>query len=173
MIRYLAISVILVLFLVLIWGNVTPTEFTEIGIEGILVRLGYMFLAALLLERSLEVVLTAFRAGKSDRIKLNLRLLKEGGVLADDERVKDAECKSMNRSNATRDIAMWSSLVMGISISVFGLRMLNSIVVTANMAPIQAIIFQAIDVFFTGGVIAGGSDGIHKIMEKMRHELAK
>ena len=55
---------------------------------------------------------------------------------------------------------------MGLLISAVGIRTLESMVdrnALTEISRLQSLVFRLVDVLLTGGVIAGGSEGIHKI----------
>jgi len=71
----------------------------------------------------------------------------------------------------TRKIALWIALFMGLLISGVGIRALETLIVLKEYTPEkqplfydgQVCIFRVLDTILTGGLIAGGSDGIHKL----------
>ncbi|MBD2203169.1 hypothetical protein H6G33_17185 [Calothrix sp. FACHB-1219] len=65
----------------------------------------------------------------------------------------------------TRIIALWTSLLCGLLISAIGIRSLEPLIILDANNPIQLIIFRCFDAFLTGGLIAGGSEGIHKFTQ--------
>ena len=68
----------------------------------------------------------------------------------------------------TRKIALWTALFVGLLVSGVGIRSLDSLIqpVQGSMySGIQSLAFRCLDVLLTGGLIAGGSDGIHKITQ--------
>ncbi|MEH2376269.1 hypothetical protein [Nostoc sp.] len=65
----------------------------------------------------------------------------------------------------TRTIALWTSLLFGLLISAIGIRSIEPLVVIDLDNPIQVVIFRCLDAFLTGGLIAGGSEGIHKLIK--------
>ncbi len=68
----------------------------------------------------------------------------------------------------TQRLALWAGLVVGILVSAVGFRALESMVDPAsicNHSQFQCMSFHAVDVFLTGCLIAGGSDGIHQFMQ--------
>ncbi|MBC8181288.1 hypothetical protein H8E88_09190 [candidate division KSB1 bacterium] len=72
----------------------------------------------------------------------------------------------------TRKYAMWSGLFIGIIISSLGIRTLNTFVVAQSLQSLpyyQSSVFRFMDVLLTGGLIAGGSDGIHKFIDFYRN----
>jgi hypothetical protein len=69
----------------------------------------------------------------------------------------------------TRKIALWTALSVGLLISGVGVRSLDTLLQPvpqgALNSGIQSLVFRCLDVLLTGGLIAGGSDGIHKITQ--------
>ena len=57
---------------------------------------------------------------------------------------------------------------MGLVISLVGIRTLITLVTPESYAALSVLqknLFTMVDVLVTGGLIAGGSDGIHKILQ--------
>ncbi|YAG15769.1 MotA/TolQ/ExbB proton channel domain-containing protein [Nostoc sp. DSM 114161] len=65
----------------------------------------------------------------------------------------------------TRTIALWTSLLVGLLISAIGVRSIEPLVIIDSNNQIQLVIFRSLDALLTGGLIAGGSEGIHKIIQ--------
>lgn len=68
----------------------------------------------------------------------------------------------------TQRLALWAGLVIGILASAVGFRALESMVDPADICSFsrfQCISFRIVDVFLTGCLIAGGSEGIHQFMQ--------
>ncbi|MBG1271158.1 hypothetical protein [Nostoc sp. WHI] len=65
----------------------------------------------------------------------------------------------------TRTIALWTSLLFGLLISAIGIRSIEPLIVIDFNNPIQVVIFRCLDALLTGGLIAGGSEGIHKLIQ--------
>jgi hypothetical protein len=65
----------------------------------------------------------------------------------------------------TRTIALWTSLLFGLLMSAIGIRSIEPLVVMDLDNPIQVVIFRCLDALLTGGLIAGGSEGIHKLIK--------
>ncbi|MDF5708590.1 MAG: hypothetical protein PUP90_13110 [Nostoc sp. S4] len=65
----------------------------------------------------------------------------------------------------TRTIALWTSLVFGLLISAIGIRSIEPLVVLDLNNQTQVVIFRSLDALLTGGLIAGGSEGIHQIIQ--------
>lgn len=156
--------------------------FTNIG-----TIIGSLFIVALLLERFLDVFLTTWRAPKSEKLTLDIKKLEfdilnvKSGLtndLSDTKKLSDLvdelnklKHAVMDHKSETRIIALWSGLILGVVISAIGFRVLNSLVdqeMLSSAGKTQLLAFNFFDVFLTGGLLAGGSDGLHKLMEVYR-----
>ncbi len=66
----------------------------------------------------------------------------------------------------TRSLSLWLGLFIGILVSAVGIRALHKLVASLPAeGTVQAYVFNIVDIVLTGCLIAGGSDGIHKISE--------
>jgi hypothetical protein len=128
-----------------------------------------LLVAALLVERVLDVFLTIWRAPTSEAIETEAKQQPQASAeRAEKEKALQA------RKAGTRTIAMWSALLIGTLVSAAGLRSFSWFVdaeVIAELPAAQSSLFIGIDILLTAGVIAGGSDGIHKIAEVLRNFL--
>ncbi|AFY35055.1 hypothetical protein Cal7507_4694 [Calothrix sp. PCC 7507] len=76
------------------------------------------------------------------------------------------ERQRISYKSDTRIIALWTSLSLGLLLSTIGIRSIEPLVVVDDVVnPIQIIIFRCLDALLTGGLIAGGSEGIHKLIQ--------
>ena len=66
-------------------------------------------------------------------------------------------------------LAMLAGLVLGVVISALGFRVLQTLIDTKSLTDgLQLWVFDFVDIFLTVAVLAGGSDGIHKLAEVYR-----
>ena len=145
---------------------------TAVGVaEGVnpfrdaLSQLGVLYVVALLVERSLEVLLKAWRQGGKIRLEEEARSAGEDGRTA-------AEAKLQQYRVGTQRRALLFGLVLGVMVSLSGVRLLGSIFeFGAGTAPFQRDLFQFTDVIVTAGLIAGGSATIHKAMARIEDLL--
>ena len=172
-----------------IWLWPVSLRLSSDGLGAVMQVLGSLFLVALIMERALDVALTTTRAADGEDIDREIRRLKSDIAAIDqlaatarkskqsdrdrhqqdlDEQLK----KRDKRSDETRRIAMWASLVVGVLVSAAGFRALASLLDPGSLSelnPFQASSLHIIDVLLTGGLLAGGSDGIHKLMDAYRN----
>jgi hypothetical protein len=134
-----------------------------------------LLVVAFVVERALEVFLTNLRAPRSEALREQILTLeaKIGSNPTPDllATLEEAKTKLTTRKQCTRTLAMVLGLVSGIAISACGFRVLEPLVNTAAARDHtgQLLAFRMLDVLFSGGVIAGGSDGIHKLAEAYRN----
>lgn len=154
--------------------------------------LGTLFIVALFLERSLDTFFTPTRSKEAEALDQEISALekRQSGINDDpnpastdkqtliEQLQKDLDNKKSERFEhraKTRNIATVAGLIIGLFISAIGLRILNNFV-NLNIPKdriYQKNLFNLVDVFLTGGLIAGGSDNIHKITEVYRSFIEK
>ena len=154
-------------------GSLSPKD---LGVGDVTKLLTTFFVLALFVERTLEVFITAWRGGETvkrdDELQKVMKALAknetdaalQGNVKAMSERFAEYKCE-------TQAIALRSGLVLGILIAAVGVRSFNTFVegpvvpnTTTIWLDIRAGTFNVLDVLVSGGIIGGGSDAIHKMM---------
>lgn len=182
------ISILIIALILSVWLTPEAATLKDFKIERIFQLLGILFVIALFLERSLDVFLTTWRAGHSEKLyskieehEKQIKKLESNNQTKNSkaiERLKidlnNLKFEKLDYSSKTRNIAMWSGLLCGILISAAGLRTLQSFVEFENdINWFQQDLFHFLDVLLTGGLIAGGSDSIHKLTELYRSFVEK
>lgn len=123
-----------------------------------LVQLGILYVVALFVERSLEVLLKAWRQGGKTHLEEQARSAEPGGKAA-------AAAKLQEYRAGTQRRALLFGLTLGIMVSMSGVRLLGPIFeFDAAAEAFQQDLFQFTDVILTAGLIAGGSATIHELM---------
>ena len=124
-----------------------------------LTQLGILYIVALFVERSLEVLIKAWRQGGKSRLE------EEARSAADDAKAEAGKALEEYRAGTQRR-ALLVGLTLGILVSLSGVRLLGPIFefsVTEGWSFQQAV-FQFTDIIVTAGLIAGGSATIHELM---------
>jgi len=161
--------------------HAAPLRESEANLLQLLATLGF---SALVLERSLEVFVKTIRGPEMDRQNLEMqwqkeevaRLKKLEGDPKDKERELNAamgQLKQMKRDLIaykcrTQQMVLWLGTVLGMLISAVGIRTLQALLepgALASLSGAQVGAFHVVDVLITGGLLAGGSEGIHKVAQ--------
>lgn len=151
-------------------------EFKTGAGELALSALGTLFIIALFVERAQQVYIYAWRG--LDRLKVDRPVANLSAVLKDAEQSGDQERLSAaarqladamlirERFRAqTRKIAFLGGMGIGIVIAWVGPRILGEIVsFNADLDGLHGVLFHSVDILITGGLIGGGSEGIHKVV---------
>ena len=203
------VALIVLIIVVATWKLPQSVSLEKVETATFLQVLGVLTLIALILERSMEVFLTTFRAAAGEEMDRKIDALEEKiwslrkqaermDVLPGEEQEKALQERKNRRAelkeelekleerlskeatergnyrSTTRKIALWVALFMGLIVSALGFRALASLVgqETLNLLPSgQKQAVHIVDLILTGGLIAGGSDGIHKIAEVLRSNM--
>ena len=136
-------------------GILTLSQFTADEIVRLFTELGVI---ALVIERSVEVFITPLRGEKAEHLARARKL--------DHPEAKTAE---IQYRGLTRKIAFLTALALGMAVSTVGVRILSQLVQAEALSdpsktrPIQLGFFTLLDILLTGALLAGGSDGMHKL----------
>lgn len=167
-------TLLLILITLLIAAVLQPQgiQFGVFDIAAAFKILTILFVIALFQERALDVFLTIIRAPESEEMKRNLEKLKsEPKSPKRDKAIEELDKKLSDYKIATRNMAMKIGYFTGFIIAMIGIRSLEPMIDLdqfGNISSMQQSAFRVVDVFITGGLLAGGSDGIHKITEILR-----
>jgi len=145
------------------------------GAADVVQLLTILFVVALLAERAIEIYVGAWRGPTATHLEAvvktregavaeHLAASSDGAALSEARKaLEDAKAEERRYTCATRQHALWLGLVLGLLVSGVGLRALETLIDSRGWAPSQLAAFRVIDMVLTGGVIAGGSEGIHRV----------
>lgn len=123
-----------------------------------LTQLGILYIVALFVERSLEVLIKAWRQGRRSSLEEKVRLAANSDKAAAEKNLQEYKAGTQRR-------ALLVGLTLGAMVSLSGVRLLGPIFAPAGAeAPFQQAVFQFTDIILTAGLIAGGSATIHELM---------
>ena len=139
-----------------------PLVPAELGSGEITKRLALLLIAAAFIERAVEVILTPWRAKTAELLEL-------GHDLAAATERAERELALAEYKLDTQRLAFWLSSGFGLVVGASGFRALEWFVEipqasAASFGPTQAQLLSVLDVVLTGMVLAGGADGVHKII---------
>lgn len=173
-----ALVVSVVLVAVISPRNENTLAFENLTPGSVATVLTALFIIAVFLERTLEVFISVWReAGRNEReiarttARENLRKVMETHAITGNqirpfqEKLQEAE-NTLNRyQNSTRRYSMLFLFFAGIAVSLVGIRSIDPLVADVPACTAEEICWFAIaDVIVTAGLIAGGSEGIHRLM---------
>ena len=172
-----------------LWLAPKPLPLLNFGAAEVVRWLTSIFFIALIVERALEVFIATWRGPEASRLegviqncKDEIARIKEARKAAPQAELElelkplydsiDYTKADLTRQKAgTQRAALWTGLVLGVLVSAAGFRLVQYMVDPAALAdleittPSQVIVLRLVDVLLTGGLIAGGSEGIHKIVK--------
>ena len=163
--------------------------FDPITADSILGLLTPLFVIALFLERTQEVFVSSWRRKGRDDLEIRKAKLEkqlneaqqalktlnetnpsEANVQLAEARINDLRDKLVSGENEiarykgqTSRMAFRVGVTAGILVSVVGVRVLHPLMdADHELDGLQGLAFDSLDIFITGGLLGGGSDGVHK-----------
>lgn len=161
---WLALLVLVLLAVLFFVGDELKPVSTQTGDAPFLTaltQLGILYVVALFVERSLEVLIKAWRQGGKSSLE-HSESSAEAGSDAETQAKKDlAEYKV-----GTQRRALLLGLTLGILIALSGVRLLGPIFSfdATSHGWFQQAVFHFTDIIITAGLIGGGSATIHELM---------
>ena len=95
-------------------------------------RLGALLLFALLIERTVEVFLTIWRAEEAYKREAEVQRLISAGTIATDPELKAAQERLIEYKVETQRWALSSSFILGLLLASFGVRVVDQFVVPVD-----------------------------------------
>ena len=137
-------------------------RFAPLSVAELTAILTPLIIVSLFMERALEVFVTAWRQTERDQLDLACESPEIDGA----ERDLRRRLATAHRGQ-TRCVALLASVTLGVLVSALGLRALEHLVdadMLAALAHWQRVAFTLLDVTITGALLAGGSEGLHKVI---------
>jgi hypothetical protein len=165
------------------WLAPRQIGFKQFGAGDIAQLLTILLVVAVFAERALEIFIGTWRGPRAAELAHDVEergaqltaLDKaaprdEPAVKAARAALEDARRQEQQYRCVTRQVALWTGLALGLLISGVGFRALGALIDPALLDPQvttwsarQLAAVNVVDVILTGGVIAGGSEGIHRL----------
>ncbi len=174
---YLAALVVMVIFVIL-FSDVDRLNFSPVSAESARDLLMPLFVIALFLERAQEVFVKAWRKPEREvreqEIEAAEKAKKEARPSAEkaQERLDKANKELTEYRAGTGRRAFLVGLFGGILISLVGVRALYPLTDAAFLdSGFQKGAFNTVDILLTGGLLGGGSEGIHHVLALITEAL--
>lgn len=159
---YFALLAILFIVAILTASRTQQYVFNPITTESVIALLTPLFLIALFVERAQEVFITSWRGFGMTGINEEVRKARKAPNQAG---LTEALAKRALYKAKTARIAFLAGLSVGILVSIAGVRVLFPLVSwDMEVVGSQGTLFNILDIVLTGGLIGGGSEGIHRVM---------
>lgn len=143
-----------------------------------------LFVAALFMERVLEVFITAWRQRERGELDHALKSAERAhadalskleasdnpsdalrsAVVEARETIDQTDAPLRAYKRQTQRYALAFGFAVGLLFALVGVRALSETVSYENLTGIQYFLFQVFDLLLTAGIIAGGSDAIHRLV---------
>jgi len=145
-----------------------PVRFQPLGLGDVAHLLIPLCLIAVLVERVLEVLLTAWRGASAAELKDRLR---RGCGAEETARTHSQQLRAYK--SQTQRLALIGGTALGVAIALAGVRILHPLLGPAGASPgWQRAALTAIDVLLTGALLGGGSHGVHRALKTLTDLVA-
>jgi hypothetical protein len=159
---WVLLAILLALAIPLAWGADSLQLKQDLAVGDVTRLLTTFFVLALFVERTLEVFITAWRG--EETVKRENEIQAEKQKAAPDDLITKANWLAEYKCE-TQAIALRTGLALGVLIAAVGVRSFEVFVAAPGAQDgMQAGTFKVLDVLVSGGIIGGGSDAIHKMM---------
>jgi hypothetical protein len=145
-------------------------SFKVITRDSLFGTLSWLFVVALFIERAVEVIVSTLRDAGADPLQHDIDIAQEKidaqavatpGAIPYLDQLHAAQRRLLVYRCDTKELAHCVSFILGLFVSLAGVRALGSIVDTV---PSENWLFPTADIIITGAVLAGGTDAIHQMM---------
>lgn len=136
-------------------------------------RFSVLVFFSLLIERTVEILMSIWRSEEANKCEAAVQRLVAANTVATDQTFIAAQARLIEYRAETMQWTMPVAFALGLVVSAFGVRALSQFVdlTAAGVgAPPggQLWWFNMIDILFTGALLAGGADPIHKLLDLYR-----
>jgi len=166
---YLPTFIVVILIAGIILNNYI-NEFQTIDISsfetGRLVGLfGSLFFVSLLVERFIELFV------QDPDAEVKARKAAQRKNLIDPNQIMEADLEMKAMRKKRRNTVVFIGFTMGLIIALFGVRILTNLVVDPDWGDLQERYINILDMVLTAGLIAGGSEGIHTLINIAKNAM--
>jgi hypothetical protein len=169
------VGVVVAVVAVMIGFNVGVLERKPVDLASVLRLLGTYGVLALVVERTLEVFISAWRGQVTGQLfsaveSARRRLEAVPHSFGLQQAAAESDRALADYRGTTQRIALRAGVVLGLLIAATGIRTLDLLVaVPTDFAP--RLLYTLLDVVVTAGMISGGSDAVHKLMSTVTRFL--
>jgi hypothetical protein len=150
-----------------------PLKFANLGGADFASRFSALVFFSLLIERTVEILMSIWRSEEANKREAAVQRLVAANTPPTDAGLIQAQTNLIQYKAETLQWTMPVSFALGLLISAFGVRALSQFIDPATTgagawSEAQCRWFNMIDILFTGALLAGGADPIHKLLDLYR-----
>ena len=150
-----------------------PLKFVNLGGADFASRFSVLVFFSLLIERTVEILMSVWRSEEANKREATVQRLVASNTPATDPHFIAAQESLINYKAETIQWTMPIGFALGLLVSAFGVRALSQFIdLTATGTGVppegQRWWFNMSDIVFTGALLAGGADPIHKLLDLYR-----
>jgi hypothetical protein len=150
-----------------------PLKFVNLGGADFASRFSVLVFFSLLIERTVEILMSIWRSEEANKREAAVQRLVASNTAATDRALIEAQERLINYKAETIQWTMPIGFILGLLVSALGVRALSQFIdlTAAGIgAPPewQRWWFNFSDILFTGALLAGGADPIHKLLDLYR-----
>ena len=147
-----------------------PLKFVNLGGTDFASRFSTLAFFSLLIERTVEILMSIWRSEEANKREAAVQRLVAANTPPTDFALIQAQGNLIQYRAETLQWTMPAGFALGLVVSAFGVRALSQFIdqtATGAGAPSegQRWWFNMTDILFTGALLAGGADPIHKLLD--------
>lgn len=151
-----------------------PLKFVNLNGADFASRFSVLAFFSLLIERAVEILMSIWRSEEANNREAVVQRLVAANTPPTDPALIDAQTNLIQYKAETLQWTMPVAFALGVLISAFGVRALSQFIIDPAATGMGALPeaqrwwFSMLDILFTGALLAGGADPIHKLLDLYR-----
>jgi hypothetical protein len=148
-------------------------NFVKISTAEFASRFSILVFFSLLIERTVEILMSIWRSEEANRLEAAVQRLVANKTPPTDPTFVAAQESLINYKAETMQWTIPIGFALGLVVSAFGVRALSQFIEVTSpwstaLSEGQRWWFNVSDIIFTGALLAGGADPIHKLLDLYR-----
>lgn len=150
-------------------------KFNYLSVAEFTSRFSVLLFFSLLIERTVEIIMSIWRSEESHKREAAVKRLISNKTAQTNPKFVAAQESMIEYRTETMQMTMPISFALGLIVAALGVRALSqfidpTVVGSGIGSPLdtQRWWFNMIDIIFTGALLAGGADPIHKLLDLYR-----
>ena len=150
-----------------------PLKFVNLGGADFASRFSVLVFFSLLIERTVEILMSIWRSEEANKREAAVQRLLVSSTAAANPDLIVAQESLISYKAETMQWTIPTGFALGLLVSAFGVRALSQFIDLTSAgvdAPPEGQLwwFNMSDILFTGALLAGGADPIHKLLDLYR-----